>query len=173
MSEEPPIWLLDIDGVINANKPGWGEAPRRIRCNGFVIRWAPKLIDRIRELHRVGEHEIRWATTWCGFPEQLDELSRRLGVRFERAFTERPMSKTWAEMKAEAAVAVLAEGRRLIWTDDDEVPTAPQFYPAIGLAERDGRALLIAPRPNRGLQPEDLDRIAEFPFLGTPQKGAA
>ena len=167
---EPPVWLLDIDGVINANRPGWGEAPRRIRCAGFVIRWAPKLLDRIRELHRTGEHEIRWASTWCGFPEQLDELSRHLGVQFERAFTDRPMSKTWAEMKADAALAVLAEGRRLIWTDDDEVPVAPGFYPAIAEAAADGRALLIAPKSNRGLQPADLDLIAQFAF---DEKGAA
>jgi hypothetical protein len=172
MSDRPPIWLLDIDGVINANKPGWHAPPRRIRCAGFTIRWAPALITRIRELHRVGNHEIRWASTWCGYPEQLDELSRHLGLQFERAFTDRGMSKTWAEMKAEAAVAVLAEGRRLIWTDDDEVPIAPGFYASIAEAERDGRALLIAPRSNRGLQPSDLDRIAEFAFNAAGREDA-
>lgn len=162
MSTEPPVWLLDIDGVINANKPGWGEAPRRIRCAGFVIRWAPKLIVRIREIHREGVAEIWWATTWCGFPEQIDELSRQIGVQFKRAFTDRPQSKTWAELKAEAAVEVLAAGRRLIWTDDDEVPVAPGFYPPIAKAAADGLALLIAPKSNRGLQPSHLDQIAEF-----------
>lgn len=162
MTAAPPVWLLDIDGVLNANKPGWGEAPRRVNCHGLIIRWAPKLIARIRELHRMGEHEIRWASTWCGFPEQLNTLEHQLGLRFERAFTDRSMSKTWAEMKLAAAEQVLSEGRRLIWTDDDEAGIAPQFSAAVADAEQDGRALLIAPRSNRGLQPADLDRIVAF-----------
>lgn len=162
MNDLPPVWLLDIDGVINANKPGWGAAPRRVRCAGFVIRWAPKLIDRIRELHNTGGCEIRWASTWCGYPEQLEELSNRLRLHLEPAFTDRPRSKTWADLKLEAAERVLADGRRLIWTDDDEAGIAPQFSAAVADAEQDGRALLVAPRPNRGLQPADLDRIAEF-----------
>lgn len=155
-------WLLDIDGVINANKPGWSAAPRRVRRAGFVVRWAPALIERIRDLRRTGAVEIRWASTWCGFPEQLEELGSRIGLRLDPAFTDRPASKTWAEMKAESAVAVLAAGNRLIWTDDDEAGIAPDFYPAIADAVRDGRALLIAPRPNRGLQRGHMDRIAEF-----------
>lgn len=155
-------WLLDIDGVINANKPGWSAAPRRVHCAGFVVRYAPALIERIRELHRSRTVEIQWASTWCGFPNQIEELTRRIGLHFDSAFVDRPESKTWAEMKAEAAVAVLAAGRRLIWTDDDEAGIAPAFYPAIGAAVRDGRALLIAPRPNRGLQREHLDRIEAF-----------
>lgn len=165
MSTEPPVWLLDIDGVINANRPGWGGPPRRIRCAGFTIRWAPALVDRIRELHRVGQHEIRWASTWCGFPEQLDELSRHLGLRFESAFGDRPAAKTWGDMKAEAALDVLRSGRRLIWTDDDEVEAGRQLFSLLARAESDGRALLIAPRSNRGLQPRDLARIAQFPFV--------
>lgn len=170
---KPPIWLLDIDGVINANRPGWSAPPRRVWCAGFTIRWAPALIARLREFHRMGSHEIRWASTWCGYPEQLDELARHLGLRFDRAFTDRPASKTWAEMKAEAAVTVLAEGRRLIWTDDDEALVAPAFYPEIATAEREGRALLIAPRSNRGLQPSHLDEIAAFALDPNAQCGAA
>lgn len=157
-----PVWLLDVDGVINANKPGWGAAPRRISCAGFTIRWAPALLDRIRQIHRSGLAEIRWSTTWCGFPDQLAELSRALRVDLPQAFTDRPMSKTWAEVKAEAAVAVLAEGRRLVWTDDDEATVAPDFYPELVPAVAGGRALLIAPRSNRGLQPADMDAIEAF-----------
>lgn len=159
-------WLLDIDGVINANKPGWSAAPRRVRCAGFVVRWAPALIERIRNLRRAGTVEIQWASTWCGFPDQLEDLGAQIGLRLDPAFTDRPASKTWAEMKAEAAVAVLAAGNRLVWTDDDEAGIAPDFYPAIADAVRDGRALLIAPRPNRGLQREHMERIEAF--VGEP-----
>lgn len=167
----PPVWLLDIDGVINANKPGWGAAPRRIRCAGFTIRWAPALTVRIRQLHCSGAADVRWSSTWCGYPTQLDELASQLGLHFERAFTGRPDPKTWADMKADAAMAVLAEGRRLIWTDDDEAEIAAAFYPEVADAQHDGRALLISPRPNRGLQPDHLDRIAAFIGLADSQPG--
>jgi hypothetical protein len=156
------VWLLDIDGVINANKPGWGAAPRKVSCAGFTIRWAPALVVRIRQLHRAGWVDIRWSSTWCGYPTQLDELSTRLGVDFPSAFGDRPPSKTWADLKVEAAIDVLSSGRRLVWTDDDEVSAGRCLFPQIAEAEADGRALLIAPQSNRGLQPGDLDAIEAF-----------
>jgi hypothetical protein len=156
------VWLLDIDGVLNANKPGWGGPPRRTNVAGFVIRWAPPLIDRIRALHRGSTVEVRWSSTWCGEPADLAVLARLLRLDLEPAFGDRDESKTWAAMKAEAAVAVLAEGHRLVWTDDDEVGIAQDFYPEFAEAERDGRALLIAPRSNRGLQPDHMEAIEAF-----------
>lgn len=159
---EPPVWLLDIDGVINANKPGWSAPPRRVRIAGFMIRWAPALIDRIRELRRDGAVDVRWASTWCGYPTELDQLSACIGLRLDPAFGDRAASKTWGDEKAEAALDVIRQGRRLIWTDDDEVDAARDLFPLIAKAEADSRALLIAPRSNRGLQPAHLDQIAEF-----------
>lgn len=159
---QPPIWLLDIDGVINANKPGWSAPPRRTRCAGFVIRWAPALIARITQLRNTGAVDIRWSSTWCGYPDQLDELSRHLGLNLDPAFGDRPAALCWGEMKANAALDVLRDGRRLVWTDDDEVDAARNLVPLLATAETEGRALLIEPRSNRGLQPVDLDRIAAF-----------
>lgn len=85
----PPVWLLDIDGVLNANRPGWGAGPRRITCAGYVIRWAPALIDRIDTIRRAGLADIRWSSTWCGEPAQLAELSARLGRRLDSAISDR------------------------------------------------------------------------------------
>jgi hypothetical protein len=62
-------------------------------------------------------------------------------------------------LKHSAAEAVLADGRPLIWTDDEALP-APG--PGRDRLLVDGRALLIAPRSHRGLQPEDLDEIEAF-----------
>lgn len=157
-----PIWLLDIDGVLNANKPGWGAAPRKTNVAGLTIRWAPQLITRIYNLNHAGTVDIRWSTTWCGYPDQLGTLARLLHLDLESAFGDRPMNKTWGDLKLEAALHVLEQGRRLIWTDDDEVDAARNLYPQLAAAERDGQALLIAPRSNRGLQPEDLDAIEAF-----------
>jgi hypothetical protein len=43
----PPVWLLDVDGVINATRPGWGSPPRRasVYADGgdWPMRWAPAL----------------------------------------------------------------------------------------------------------------------------------
>jgi hypothetical protein len=159
---QQPVWLLDIDGVLNANKPGWGAAPRRITCAGYTIRWAPALIQRINAIERAGAAEVRWSSTWCGEPADLANLSDRIGLHLDSAFTERAAHQTWAEMKAEAAIAVLQTGRPLVWTDDTEAVIAQDFYPQLREAAQNGRALLIAPRPNRGLQPDDLDRIEAF-----------
>ncbi|KUL32677.1 hypothetical protein [Actinoplanes awajinensis] len=45
-----PVWLLDVDGVLNANRPGWSAAPRRGMAyaggTGFLMRWAPARLGR-------------------------------------------------------------------------------------------------------------------------------
>ncbi|HYY11924.1 MAG TPA: hypothetical protein VE781_13380 [Kineosporiaceae bacterium] len=70
MTEIRPLWLLDVDGVVNADRPGWGGSPRsrQVAADGVLwrIRWAPALVERIRALHRSGRVEIRWASTWIG-----------------------------------------------------------------------------------------------------------
>jgi hypothetical protein len=171
VSDEPPIWLLDIDGVINANKPGWSAAPRKTNCAGLTIRWAPKLITRIFNLHHTGTVDVRWSSTWCGYPDQLAELQFRLGLHLKPAFGDRAASKTWGDEKVEAALEVLREGRRLVWTDDDEVDAGRELFPLLARAEKGGRALLIAPQSNRGLQPEHLDAIEAF--SGHPARHAS
>ena len=171
--EEPdaPVWLLDVDGVLNASRPGWGGPPRiRFAYSGgleYRIRWAPALLERIRALHAARRVEVRWCTTWCAEAEQL-----------ERLFAMPVLSRAWAghltheeavTAKLAAARAVLADGRRLIWTDDDVVPTAGPVHAEL---TADGRALLIAPDPRRGLQPGDLVLIEAFAG-GVPAPGGS
>jgi len=164
-----PVWLLDVDGVINAWRPAWPEF-RREKCtaNGLTIRWAPELVDRIRALHAAGQVEVRWCTTWCGYPEQLDALGDLLGLKLVAAFGDRPLSKTWGEMKRDAALMVLGDGRRLVWTDDDEVDAARRLSPVLAEAEADGRALLVKPDSRGGLRAEDVEVIETW--LATPAK---
>jgi hypothetical protein len=157
-----PVLLLDIDGVLNVapNVGGWDIPPVRVKA-GFPVYYEPRLIDAIRDLHARGVAEIRWATTWCGYPE-LGILERVLGLKFERAFGDRPMPKTWGDLKVEAALAVLEEGRRLIWVDDSEVDAGRRLYPKIAAAQAEGRALLVEPDSARGMQPGHLAAIEEF-----------
>jgi hypothetical protein len=161
VTADPPVWMLDVDGVLNVFQPSWGVELTRVKV-GFPIRYAQPLIDRIRSFHTSGVAEVRWSTTWCGWPDQLDELGRVLNLDLPRAFGDRPMSKTWGDLKVEAALAVLAEGRRLIWTDDGEVKAGRRLFPALARAEAAGQALLIAPESELGLQPEHLDLIEAF-----------
>jgi hypothetical protein len=162
---ERPVWLLDVDGVINTIKPGWGAAPRKSLVwsgadnTSYVLRWSPLLVDRIRALHDGGRVEVRWCTTWCPEAERLESLWRL--PTLARALDADPMPRgpqCWP-LKLAAARQVLAEGRRLIWTDDEALP-APG--PERDELTTDGRALLIAPRANRGLQPADLHLIEKF-----------
>ena len=162
---ERPVWLLDVDGVVNTTRPGWGGPPRKSLVwsgadnTSYVLRWSPLLVDRIRALHTGGRVEVRWCTTWCPEAERLERLWR-LPV-LARSLTADPMPRgaECRPLKLAAAGNVLAEGRRLIWTDDEALPPPGP--------ERDeltagGRALLIAPRAARGLQPADLDLIEKF-----------
>ncbi|GAB3152935.1 hypothetical protein GCM10027290_44810 [Micromonospora sonneratiae] len=162
---QPPVWLLDVDGVINAARPGWSAAPHRAdvwsptdHCQ-YPLRWAPTLVDRIRALHVAKSVEVRWCTTWCPDADQLERLWRFPPL--DRALAENPVPKGsygWP-LKLAAARKVLASGRRLVWTDDEAVP--PDGPDRDELVQ-DGRALLIAPSPRRGLQPDDLVAIEAF-----------
>ena len=155
------MWLLDVDGVINAGAPGWGGAPRTGNAYSsgleFRIRWAPPLIARIRALLDEGAVEIRWCSTWCCDADQLERLFSL--PRLDRCWTEDINGEVAAAAKLAAARQVLADGRRLIWTDDTEVPASGPVHDEL---TRDGRSLLIAPSPRVGLQPEHLDAIEAF-----------
>jgi hypothetical protein len=78
-----------------------------------------------------------------------------------RAITADPMPRGPAcwPLKLAATRTVLAEGRKLIWTDDEALPPPGPLRDELNA---DGHALLIAPKSNRGLQPDDLDRIESF-----------
>lgn len=164
MTTLPPIWLLDVDGVLNARRPAWSGAPFNGRAydnaTEWKIRWAPQLIKRIKDLHQSGTVEVRWCTTWCHQADQIERLFKL--PEFGRAFTEELRGVACSEAKLAAARAVLAEGRRLIWTDDIEVPL-PNQEPALHAElTAGGRALLIRPDERGGLRPEHMDEIEAF-----------
>lgn len=161
----PPVWLLDVDGVVNARRPGWGRPARRAdvwseadRC-AYPLRWAGALVDRIRRLHRTGALEVRWCTTWCPEADVLERLWRL--PELVRALDHDPVPKGglgWPVKRA-AAHAVLAAGRTLVWTDDEAIPADDRL---LDRAVARGLALLIAPDPMCGLRPADLDEIEAF-----------
>ncbi len=158
-----PVLLLDVDGVLNTFHDSWGAPLIRTRCTGQPIRYAPAMFDRLRDIVDAGLVEVRWSTTWCGIRPQLNALTELLGIEATPAFgPDRPQSKTWGDLKVEAALAALAEGQRIVWADDEEAAAGRRLRPAIAQAEREGRALLLTPVSELGLQPDDLDELEAF-----------
>ena len=159
------VWLLDVDGVLNTRRPGWNGPPRRgfafSEGRPFLMRWAPALMQRIRAVHASGRVQIRWCTTWCPESDQLERLFDL--PHFDRVWTEQINGLAAGLAKLDAAYDVLAQGHRLVWTDDQEVPAEGAIYEELTAG---GRCLLIAPKPNRGLQPDHLDLIEQFVSCG-------
>jgi hypothetical protein len=162
---EKPVWLLDVDGVVNTISPGWGGPPggslvwSAADNMSYLLCWAPLLVDRIRALHTSGKVEVRWCTTWCPEAERLEKLWQLPELVRSLDADPMPRGAECRPLKLAAAWNVLAEDRRLIWTDDEALPPPG---PDRDELTADGRALLIEPRATRGLQPADLDLIEKF-----------
>jgi len=156
-----PVWLLDVDGVLNAPRAGWGGAPMSATVDGYRLHWSPELMDRIYTLWRNGTASIQWATSWAGRTRAIESAFGlpRLGDAFDG-----PVQPPALLEKHAAAAAVDQAGRRLVWTDDEAFDATP------GWADRLAKKghLLIRPDPRRGLRPRDLDRIAEYCLSEVP-----
>lgn len=160
-----PVWLLDVDGVLNADRPGWRARPRQGRAtfegHVFRMRWAPRLMLQLAGLHHDRVVEFRWATTWV---DQIDRLEALFGLPgFPVAFSGLPTGPQLQTptLKCMAALDVVETERRpLIWTDDDAIPIGGPLLRRLHGSEQP--LLLIAPDPLRGLQPADLEAVTEF-----------
>ncbi len=158
-----PIWLLDVDGVLNAVTlepdrtawPEWRTGTAQADGRTYPITFSPDVMAGIRAVHRRGLAEIRWLTTWSG---DANRGLRRLLDLPEFPVVGRPGgSAVW--WKLPFAQEVGREGRPLVWTDDELGYSAEAMDWLNGLEQP---ALAIAPRPGVGLRREHLDRITEF-----------
>jgi hypothetical protein len=175
-----PVWLLDIDGVLNAVADGpddavwpvdqWVRADARCAGSSWPLLAARPVVEFIHRVHRAGLAEIRWHTTW---QEDAAGVARALGLP---EFPVEPCpwfgDRWW---KLLAVERVLHEGRPLLWTDDDATRrlAADGSHASCGSQERGaGRgtsgeartqrpsALIISPRTSHGLTAAHLRRIA-------------
>jgi hypothetical protein len=162
--EPRPVWLLDVDGVLNAARPGWDETPAQGQAfvDGvrYRLRWAPGLTRRIKALHRSGTVEVRWATTWVDHIAQVERLLRM--PQLQTAFTGLAEDGVDpADLKVRAALNVVEiERRPLIWTDDDAIPGHGPLRERLQAAGVP--ILLMSPGSGHGLQPDDLAAIDDF-----------
>lgn len=176
MTQETPLWLLDVDGVINAvpNGQKWrgvwpdmraGEASPyenpTTEDHRFPINWSPTVTTRIRTLHEAGLVEVQWLTTWGGGANL--ELAALVGLpKFK--VVEEPDARSgrlpylaWWKFEAAKDVAAENPGRKVVWTDDDlrSEPLAMNFA-------RDSGWLAVAPNTRDGLTPKHVAQIEEY-----------
>lgn len=174
-----PVWLLDVDGVINAcpdvgekfypsTFPAetwnlvWGTALHK----QYPIRFSTEVIDTINELSE--RAEIRWHTTWQADAPALGEL---LGLKtfdvvdtsayFRQKFSGYINTSPFKWWKMQAGLEVVnKENRPLIWTDDD------LGFEWRRVLETDATnavsTCLIQPYTETGLTREDLTSIEQF-----------
>jgi hypothetical protein len=135
-----PVWLLDIDGVVNAisKKPPtylwaadkWIQTTVANVHGEWPILTAQPVVDFINEIHHLGRAEVRWHTTrqeealdfadavgLGGFKVAEAPEYHEYGPRFmaRQIAGQKP---TW--WKLPAAERVIGDEKRpLLWTDDD------------------------------------------------------
>lgn len=150
MTDSRPIWLLDIDGVLNAVRADTQGGYRRANSGWGRVIYRPAVTQRIGQLHAAGGVDIRWLSTWMDRAQLFAEASGLplgLSVAGQRQRAQGDDEGWW---KADAAreVAERHPDRFIIWTDDD-------LADSYGRGELDwviGRRMLrLSPDPEEGL----------------------
>lgn len=175
-----PVWLLDIDGVINAvaNKPDGSVWPKetwhRKDVAYFPMLVAEPVLEFIRDVHRLGLAEIRWHTTWQ--QQAITQFAPAFDLPdFQLQEGYKEVNGVWPKIYAYKDLRL--EDRPCIWTDDDldnlSYNDDPDNWVRSALPRsgsqnflRRGNSLLIAPRPTLGLTRRHLKEIADF--IGRP-----
>ena len=181
-----PLWLLDVDGVLNAVTsspdpavwPDWRQGTARASGEDWPIRFSPTVAATVRRLHESGLAEVRWLTTWGaeandalralldlpafavvapGVAPAVPAATRDEASAFHGATAAGRSGEWW---KLSAVRDLLARERRpLIWTDDD----LRHEQDAVAWARSQvPRPLLVAPAGATGLTPGHLREIEEF-----------
>lgn len=161
-----PLWLLDVDGVLNALRvdvPGdHRRFPARTQGRTFVITYRPALMARIHTLHDQGVVEIRWLTTWC--EDAATAIASRVdlpafAVEGAEDYRTDTGSHWW---KATVARRLVNQNpsRPLIWTDDD-LDWGHEIGELDWLVDHPAR-LVISPDPALGLTDAALEDIGRF-----------
>ena len=165
-SNDVPILLLDVDGVLNAARMDLPEGWRQGRFNGYVLSWDPTVTARLRKLHDSGRVEIQWLTTWTtdadrllaepmGLPRGLTTHAREDAA--PTGFLGRLGGRSgWWKLDAARDVAEAEPDRRIIWIDDD---LAQQAADTGDWLAAHPHVLVVAPDLFAGLTHEQLDAI--------------
>lgn len=157
-----PIWLLDVDGVLNAviknnpTGPGmWTEWEKFKASNGFTLTYSPQLIKRMNDLVVADKVEIVWLTTWF---DQIDALPFTNWHGFRVGNTKDEYHNRLEWWKLPVAQRLWEPDRKMVWTDDD----INFDREARNWAGRQENVLAICPKTIIGITPKQMDMIEEF-----------
>lgn len=181
---QKPLWLLDIDGVINAlaraapttawPEDAWVRHVVRVEVPGrgpmtLPILAARPVLDFVTAVSDAGRAEIRWHSTWRS--AAVTGLAPVLGlppipISIAPEWDEPPTDSWW---KLPAAQRAVVAGRRLLWTDDDIAfyRGDPRAAEALAVLDASEEALVLTVDGRSGLTPADLETIEAFLGGGT------
>lgn len=145
---------LDVDGVVSAlsSRHAFRDA-RRYTVDGFQLMLSRALGTRLKAL----DAELRWLTTWA---EDANRVGALIGLpALPIAAMPPPGATASGPWKWDALRQLVEEeARPFVWVDDDAINLEAEAW----AAEFPGQALLVKPRGNRGLSPDELDVIEQF-----------
>jgi len=158
-----PLWLLDVDGVINAVCGTCPPGSSGCGFNGYTITWPTEVVRRMRQLHETSAVEIRWLTTWC--EDAANMIAPALGLPLdcvvEGSDDHKGVREGWWKSTTAKRLSDADPDRPLIWTDDD-LDYAERQGEVDWLRERTGPTFAYAPDPRQGITPKYLARIEAF-----------
>lgn len=179
-----PIFLLDVDGVINCFP---ARIPRRDRpapdalhtfeADGFPINVRLTVVSWLQELAQSGRVDIRWLTTWghnanhslvphLGLPELQVQAEERDWPNLHKS--------RWWKLEAVKQLAAEQPDRPVIWVDDEisHWRTAIEF---IGHRHEKDISLLLglSPDEDRGLSDLHMELIDRFLAMREEQRESA
>jgi hypothetical protein len=162
--DDRPVWLLDIDGVINAyayeyrSRAVWDKVAKK-ELFPYSLWVADGLVEFINKMHSSNTVEMRWCTTWGNNANEhfapLFGLPEFVVCDMPEMHPQRTPDQSWKQVRARE---ILTEGRRLIWTEDTAIPVG--FAEEIDHMDKD--KLLVVPNPSIGLTPQDCVAIESF-----------
>jgi hypothetical protein len=165
-SEDVPILLLDVDGVLNAPRLDLPRGWERGRFNGFVLSWDPSVTARLRAWHDGGRVEIQWLTTWAEDADRLlaEPMGLPRGLRVHARDGVGPTAYSgpldgasgWWKLAAARELASAEPGRRIVWIDDDLATRAADVDEWLAAH---AQVLAIAPATLVGLTHDQLDQV--------------
>ena len=159
-----PILLLDVDGVINYTGSGgaWHdqkEKTKKTMVDGWKIKWSTDVVSKINYWGK-DIADVQWLTSW--------DDKARLFLAPALGLDEFPLARDPIMTKGYAAWLVEQNypGVPICWVDDEVYwfwcKTDNGLQIESSYWESRPNTLLIQPKEEDGLQPDDLARIESF-----------